>query len=174
MPSKTLPLRVGPDGSWAEIITEGLVNLNKNYWFPDFTVQIGQQDETPVDNLVTVGLVNDLSKAGLDFTVTPLVSVPLGLLRTRGGFYPVYERLDESQASVIYTCFRHLRKMIDRHAGSVVQGDPITRFTLNQVVRMGATFTMKALEHMSKKKGFRLDKAQRQSLTDKPSKMMMT
>jgi radical SAM superfamily enzyme YgiQ (UPF0313 family) len=89
MPNKTLPLHIGADGTWAEIVTEGVVNLNRNYWRPAFTVQIGQEEETPEDNWMTVGLINDMSNANLEFTVTPLINVPLGLLKTRGGFYPV-------------------------------------------------------------------------------------
>ncbi|MDG6898655.1 MAG: radical SAM protein, partial [Nitrososphaerota archaeon] len=45
MPSKTLPLRVGPDGNWQEIVLEGLRNFNLAYWRPAFTVQVGQADE---------------------------------------------------------------------------------------------------------------------------------
>jgi hypothetical protein len=165
MPNKTLPLHFGSDGSWSEIVTEGLVNLNKHYWRPAFTVQIGQEEETPEDNWTTVGLINDLSAADLEFTVTPLVNVPLGLLKTKGGFYPVYDTLDEAQASVIYACFRHMQKMLFRNVGSTTRGySPITRFLTVHIMTLGMTAILRALEHMFNLKGFNMDKAKTYSL----------
>lgn len=165
MPNKTLPLHFGSDGSWGEIVTEGLVNLNKHYWRPAFTVQIGQEEETPEDNWTTVGLINDLSSANLEFTVTPLVNVPLGLLKTKGGFYPVYDRLDEAQASVIYACFRHMQKILFRNVGSTTRGyNPITRFLTVHIMTLGMTAILRALEHMFNLKGFNMDKAKTYSL----------
>ncbi len=164
MPNKTLPLRIGADGTWAEIVTEGVVNLNKNHWRPAFTVQIGQEEETPEDNWMTVGLVNDMSDANLEFTVTPLVNVPLGLLKSRGGFYPVYNQLDEAQASVIYACFRHLRKMVFRNVASVASGNPMIRFVMTYVMIGGMTAILAALEHMFKMKGFSMERAKKHTL----------
>ena len=166
IPNKILPLRIGSDGSWSEIVTEGLVNLNRNYWRPAFTVQIGQEAESSEDNWDTVGLINDLSNAGLEFTLTPLLNVPLGLLKTRREFYPVYDRLDEAQASVIYACFRHLQRMVHRNAGSVARGSAVTRLALTQIMTRGATVVLNALERMFRKKGFKMEKAKRYSLTD--------
>ena len=40
MPNKTLPLRIGPDGSWADIVWEGVHNMTLYYWRPAFTVQV--------------------------------------------------------------------------------------------------------------------------------------
>jgi len=167
MPNKTLPLRVGADGTWGEIVTEGVMNLNRCYWRPAFTVQIEQEYETPEDNWMTVGLINDMSDAGLEFTVTPLVNVPLGLLKTRGGFYPVYDRLDEAQASVIYACFRHMQKMVFRNVGSASRGNPLTRIAIMETMTGGITAIMKALEHMFKLKGFGKDKAKTYTLRDR-------
>ena len=166
IPNKILPLHIGPDGSWAEIVTEGLVNLNKYYWRPAFTVQVGQEGETPDDNWTTVGLINDLSNAGLEFTVTPLLNVPLGLLKTRREFYHVYDRLDEAQASVIYACFRHLQKMAYRNAGSVARGTALSRLALTQITSKGATAVLNALERMFRKKGFKMEGAKRHSLAE--------
>lgn len=166
MPNKTLPLRIGPDGAWSEIVTEGVLNLNRYYWRPAFTVQIGQEGETPEDNWMTVGLINDMSNAGLEFTATALVNVPLGLLKTRG-FYPVYDRLDEAQASVIYACFRHMQKMVFRNVASATHGNPFTRIAMMGIMTWGMAAILRALEHMFKLKGFRMDKAKTYSLGNK-------
>ena len=61
MPNKTLPLKIGPDGTWQQIVAEGVKGMNRGYWRPAFTVQVGQMDETPDDNWETVAMVNRLS-----------------------------------------------------------------------------------------------------------------
>jgi hypothetical protein len=160
-------LHIGPDGTWAEIVTEGVVNLNRNYWRPAFTVQIGQEEETPEDNWTTVGLINDMSDADLEFTVTPLVNVPLGMLSSRGEFYPVYDQLDEAQASVIYACFRHLRKMVFRDVASLTSGNPVTRFVITQIMTSGMAIILAAVEHMFNVKGFNMDRAKKQTLGER-------
>jgi radical SAM superfamily enzyme YgiQ (UPF0313 family) len=173
MPNKALPLHIGADGTWAEIITEGVVNLNRNYWRPAFTVQIGQEQETPEDSWMTVGLINDMSKANLEFTVTPLVNVPLGLLKTRGGFYPVYDQIDEAQASVIFACFRHLQKIAFRNVASTTQGNPLTRFAITHIMTGGITAILTALKHMFKAKGFSMERAKKQSLGERRVEMVL-
>ncbi|MEM0074623.1 MAG: radical SAM protein, partial [Candidatus Micrarchaeaceae archaeon] len=60
MPNKTLPLRIGPDGTWKEIVWKGTRNYNKYWWRPAFTVQVGQAEETDDDNWDTVALINQL------------------------------------------------------------------------------------------------------------------
>lgn len=40
MPNKTLPLRIGPDGTWQEIVWERVKVETDNYWRLAFTVQV--------------------------------------------------------------------------------------------------------------------------------------
>jgi hypothetical protein len=165
MRAKALPLHAGSDGSWSEIVTEGVKTLNENYWCPAFSVQIGQEGETAEDNWATVGLINDLSKAEFKFTVGTGVNVPLGLLKTRGRFYPILDRLDEAQASVIYACARHMKKEAFRHTalgGGVRKLPPLARTAMAQVVMGPIT---EALENMFRRKGFRMEKARTCSLS---------
>ena len=116
-------------------------------------------------NWTTVGLVNDLSAANLEFIVTPLVNVPLGLLKTKGGFYPGYNRLDEAQASVIYACFRRMQKILLRNVDSTTRHySAITRFLTVHIKTLGMTAILGALEHMFNLKGFKMDKAKTCSL----------
>jgi radical SAM superfamily enzyme YgiQ (UPF0313 family) len=173
MPNKTLPLHIGADGTWAEIVTQGVISLNRSHWRRAFTVQIGQEEETAEDNWMTVGLINDMSGANLEFTVTPLVNVPLGLLKSRGEFHPVYEQLDEAQASVIYACFLNLRKMVFRNVASITSGNPITCFIMTQIMTNGITAVETALEHMFKMKGFNMDRAKKHSLGERRIEKML-
>jgi hypothetical protein len=88
----------------------------------------------------------------------------LGLLKSRGGFYPVYDQLDEAQASVIYACFRHLQKMVFRNVASVTSGNSVIRFVITQVMTGGTTAILAALEHMFNLKGFNMDRAKSHKL----------
>ncbi len=165
MPLKTMPLKIGPDGTFAEIIAEGTTNLNKYYWRPAFTLQIGQAGETAEDNWDTVGLINDMSRAGLEFTATVLYNVPLGLLKTRRTFnYNIYEKFDEAQMAVIYSSFRHLLKMTQRRAFFSGSADPFTKLAIGAVLHGGAAFVLYILERMFVKNGLDPEKVKRYSL----------
>ncbi|MGI0086049.1 MAG: B12-binding domain-containing radical SAM protein, partial [Nitrososphaerales archaeon] len=104
MPNKTLPLKIGADGSWQDIVWEGTFVMNKYYWRPAFTVQVGQDGESAEDNWETVALINQMSDSEVDgkpfeFTITPMQNVPLGLIKSRD-FASI--TLDESQLAVYY------------------------------------------------------------------------
>jgi hypothetical protein len=88
-------------------------------------------------------------------------------LKSRGGFYPVYDQLDEAQASVIYACFRHLRKMLFRNVASLTIGNAVIRFAMTQVMTGGLVAILTALEHMFKLKGFSMDRAKKETLGER-------
>ncbi len=88
MPNKTLPLKIGPDGTWPDIVWQGTYVMNKYYWRPAFTVQVGQDSETDEDNWETVALINKMSNSEVDgkpfeFTIIPMQNVPLGLIKNQ-------------------------------------------------------------------------------------------
>lgn len=118
MPNKTLPLKIGPDGSWPDIVWQGTYVMNKYYWRPAFTVQVGQSSETEEDNWETVALINRMSNSEVDgrpfeFTITPMQNVSLGLIKSRD--FSNFE-LNESQLAVYYASYRHLAKVATRDA----------------------------------------------------------
>jgi len=165
MPLKTMPLKIGADGTFAEIIAEGTANLNKYYWRPAFTLQIGQAEETPEDNWSTVGLINDMSEAGLEFTATVLYNVPLGLLKSRRTFsYDIYDKFDEAQMAVVYASFRHLLKMTQRRAYSLAKGNVMSSIAVGAVLHGGAALVLRVLERMFVKKGLDPEKVKRYTL----------
>lgn len=171
MPNKTLPLRVGPDGSWAEIVWRGTYILNKYHWRPAFTVQVGQMGETPEDNWETVALINLLSNSEVDgrpfeFTVTPMQNVPLGRLRSRD-FSSLH--LDRSQLAVYYACYRHLYKVATRNAmnprsngTSSVLGIPT-----GAVLALGAWTMLRIVTLECRKGGLDMEKASTHGLNRK-------
>jgi radical SAM superfamily enzyme YgiQ (UPF0313 family) len=166
MPNKTLPLRIGPDGSWKEIVTEGLRNMNKYYWRPAFTVQVGQIEETEEDNWETVALINRLSNMEVDgrpaeFTVTPMQNMPLGRIKSRD-YSP--EILTQAQLAVYYASYRHLMKMAQRDAIKDSKGNIVKRTAIASILNVGAWALLYVIEKICKKKGLDLEKVKRYGL----------
>jgi radical SAM superfamily enzyme YgiQ (UPF0313 family) len=170
MPNKTLPLRIGPDGDWDQIVIEGTRVLNENYWRPAFTVQVGQPSETPEDNWETVSLINRMSRSVLpdgrpfEFTVTPMQNVPLGHLKARS-FSSVH--LHESQLAVYYACYRHLAKIAIRNATRASDdASAFSRVASGAMVAMGAWAMLRTVSGLCRKRGLDLEKASRHGLRD--------
>ena len=171
MPNKTLPLKVGPDGSWAEIVWRGTYVMNRYYWRPAFTVQVGQAGETPEDNWETVALINRMSESLLDngipfeFTVTPMQNVPLGLLKSRD-FASL--KLDQSQLAVYYAAYRHLAKIAVRDASRASNDSSITaRYITGGAIALGGWGMLHVVKRICKRRGLDLEKASRYGLDGK-------
>lgn len=164
MPNKTLPLKMGPDGSWPEIVWQGVYAMNKYYWRPAFTVQVGQMGETPEDNWETVALINWLSNSTLDdgrpfeFTITPMHNVPLGLIKSRK-FGP--KMLDMSQLAVYYASYRHLAKVATRDAIRDSSGGLLARLGTAALIALGGRVMLEAISTICRKRGLDLEKAAR-------------
>ncbi len=166
MPNKTLPLKIGPDGTWQSIVAEGVRAMNRAYWRPAFTVQVGQMDEAPDDNWETVAMVNRLSEMDVgsmpsEFTVTPMQNVPLGLIKNRTFSAEI---LDESQLAVYYACYRHLAKMVKRDAVSDSQGNLFRRAGMAMVLNLGGWGLLHYIERMCTKRGLDIEKVKRYGL----------
>jgi radical SAM superfamily enzyme YgiQ (UPF0313 family) len=165
MPNKTLPLRVGPDGSWAEIVWRGTYNFNRYYWRPAFTLQLGQPGETPEDNWDTVALVNMLSNSEIDgrpfeFTITPMQNVPLGRMK-RNDFSSL--PLDKSQLAVYYACYRHLFKVAARNAKNPRRNGTasVAGVGTGAILALGAWATLRVMANVCLRGGLDLEKAAR-------------
>jgi len=166
MPNKTLPLKIGPDGSWQEIVLAGLTNLNLAFWRPAFTVQVGQSQETHEDNWDTVALVNRMSELEpggrtSEFTVTPMLNVPLGLIKSRGLSSSI---LNESQLAVYYACHRHLMSMVVRDSVRESKGNFVKRAIVSSALRMGSFALLHYIEALCKKRGVDVEKLKRHGL----------
>ncbi|MEM3851721.1 MAG: radical SAM protein [Methanomassiliicoccales archaeon] len=168
MPNKTLPLRIGTDGGWQDIVWWGVHNFNRYYWRPAFTVQVGQREETPEDNWDTVEMINRMSNSYVDgrpfeFTITPMQNVPLGLIKSRA-FSSLH--LDESQLAVYYAAYRHLAKMAARDSAAVSSGSLLGRAGTTSLIAFGGWAMLKGVERICRKRGLDVDKARRHGLED--------
>ncbi len=161
MPAKTLPLKIGVDGSWQEIVWSGVQELTRYYWRPAFTVQVGQEGETDEDNWDTVALINRLSNSYVEgrpfeFTVTPMLNVPLGRIK---GKQLNRSMLNPSMLAVYYASYRHLAKMATRNAGMESKGNPAAKMAISSVINLGGYAMMKFIEGMAKKGGVDIERA---------------
>ena len=166
MPNKTLPLKIGPDGSWKEIVWNGTRNFNKYWWRPAFTVQTGQRDETDEDNWETVSLINSMSNSSVDgkpfeFTITPMQNVPLGKIKSRE---ISTDMMSESQIAVYYAAYRHLAKMASRNARKSSNGNILAKAGMYGAVNFGGWIMMKFVEGLAKKRGLDISKVKRYGL----------
>jgi radical SAM superfamily enzyme YgiQ (UPF0313 family) len=163
MPRKALPLKIGVDGTWKEIIWNGTHNLNLHYWRPAFTVQVGQKDETSDDNWETVELINGLSNADtlgrpFEFSVTPVQNVPLGLLKNQQ-----FSQLtpDESQMAVYYASYRHLARVATRNLAAKNGRSSILQLGTATVIAFGGWLTYEYMRRICRKRGLDTDKVDR-------------
>jgi radical SAM superfamily enzyme YgiQ (UPF0313 family) len=166
MPNKTMPLKIGVDGSWEEIVWQGVYNETKYYWRSAFTLQVGQPGETEQDLWDTVAMINRLSNSVLDdgrpfeFTVTPLQNVPMGRITSKK-----YDRglLNEAELAVYYASYRHLAKMASRRK-SEGEGNVIVRAGTGAIISVGGYMMMKVVEDVARKRGVDLAKVKRYGL----------
>ena len=160
MPAKTLPLRIGSDGTYQEIVWRGVYAMNKAFWRPAFTVQVGQAAETDEDNWETVALINRLSNSvyengkPFEFTVTPLLNVPLGKIKSK----ELDARLSNSMLAVYVASYRHLAKMARRTAFKDSSGNPAVRLGTAGIIGVGGTLMNTAVEKIAVKNGVRHSK----------------
>ncbi len=166
MPNKTLPLKIGPDGAWQDIVLNGLRNLNRAYWRPAFTVQVGQADETAEDNWETVRLVNRMAAMDVDgrpaeFTVTPMQNVPLGRIKSRK---LSHEMLDASQLAVYYACYSHLMKITTRNAVKDSTGNMMRRVVMASALSLGSWALLRMVEGICKRRGVDMERVRRHGL----------
>ncbi|MGP6220307.1 B12-binding domain-containing radical SAM protein [Caldiplasma sukawensis] len=163
MPNKTLPLRIGPDGSWQDIVWEGVYVETKNYWRPAFTIQVGQEEETPEDNWQTIEMINRLSNSysegrPFEFTVTPLVNVPLGRIKSRN---LNTDLLTKDMYAVYYASYRHLAKMARRDGFRDTHGNVFARVGTGSIISGGGYLMMKFIERRARKAGVDIEKVKR-------------
>ena len=165
MPNKTLPLKIGPDGSWQDIVWQGTYVMNKYYWRPAFTVQVGQQSENDEDNWETVALINRMSHSEIDghpfeFTITPMQNVPLGLMKSKDF---TNFTLSESQLAVYYAAYRHLAKVAARDAfksGRNGRGrSMLSIFGTGALVSLGGRAMLETVARRCRRHGLNIEKA---------------
>ncbi|HLI46931.1 MAG TPA: radical SAM protein [Geobacterales bacterium] len=164
-----MPLKAKPFDAedWSDVIFEGNVVLNENYWFPAYTIIIGLPGEKQDDLWETARLIDRLErelpkKVGekAHFTVTPLSFVPIGLLRDKD-FYSIDEQMSEAAFAVIYRAWRHTIMEISRAARDVFKTNPLFKAFMFGLCMFGANIILRSIEKWGEKQGFDPEKAKR-------------
>ena len=160
MPNKTLPLHIGPDGSWREIVWQGVYVETRNYWRPAFTIQVGQEGETEEDYWDTIGMINNLSHSFVDgrpfeFTITPLVNVPLGRIKSHTLNRSL---LTKDQLAVYYASYLHLAKIAARDGFRDTEGSFFARAGTGSLISGGGFLMLKYVERIARKAGVDIEK----------------
>lgn len=163
MPSKTLPLKIGVDAEWDQIVWQGTYNFNRYYWRPAFTVQVGQPYETPEDNWETVEMTNRMSNSEVEgrpfeFSITPVQNVPLGLLKSKQ-----FSQLkpNESQMAVYYACYKHLAKLAARNLQIRNGTNRLLKIGTASIIAFGGWLMYEYVKRICRKSGVDTDKIDR-------------
>ena len=114
-------------------------------------------------------MINILSNSFVDgrpfeFTVTPLVNVPLGRIKSRSLNRNV---LTKDQLAVYYASYRHLAKMAARDGFSNTNGNFFARAGTGSIIAGGGLLMMKWIERIASKAGVDIDKVKNYSLDGK-------
>ncbi len=159
MVNKAKPLKVGVDGTWAEIVVEAQKVYNASYWIPAYTIILGQEGETPEDSWDTIGLINYMASLNLYFTVTPMALVNLGSLRGTNVLTDVYANLTPAQAALIYVCWRNTKRMAESIAFKISKESLLMRVLTTSILNIGAWFWLDRLEKYFRRLGREYERA---------------
>lgn len=74
MPSKSVPFSIN---HWPSVVLESLRIMNRNNWFPMYTLIVGSPDESDEDVKATLDLVYEMERRGLFAFLVPSIFTPL-------------------------------------------------------------------------------------------------
>jgi radical SAM superfamily enzyme YgiQ (UPF0313 family) len=162
---KALPLRVGVDATWAEIVVEAQKAYNAAYWIPAYTIILGMAGETDDDIWDTIGLINYMASLNLYFTVTPMALVSLGSLKGTRTLTDVYASMTPAQAALIYVCWKNTKRMAEALAWRIGKDNPFYKILTTLILNIGAKIWVDALKryfvHVNPENERAIEKAER-------------
>lgn len=171
---KALPLRVGVDGTWAEIVVEAQKAYNAAYWIPAYTIILGMAGETDEDLWDTIGLINHMASMNLLFTVTPMALVSLGSLRGENKLTDVYASMTPTQAALIYVSWKNTKRMAENLAWKIGKENPIYRAITASILVSGARIWLGAIKKYFTRLGKEYERAIEKAENYKSIKTMGT
>src|SRR5438445_339523 len=141
---------------WPDLVVEGTQILNRNYWYPAFTIILGLPGETPEDAWMTVDLLDRMEQIpNSHFITAPLTFVPIGVLRGEE-FYNIDEMIDESRFNVAYRAWRHVLLEIDQDLWQLTRLPAATRALAVATGRMGGRDILALGRRFARQRGFRV------------------
>src|SRR5438445_96030 len=141
---------------WPDLVVQGTQILNRNYWYPAFTIILGLPGETPEDAWMTVDLLDRMEQIpDGHFITAPLTFVPIGVLRGEE-FYNLDEMIDESRFNVAYRAWRHVLLEIDTDLWRLTRLPAPTRALVVATGRIGGRYILALGRRFARQRGFRV------------------
>lgn len=141
---------------WPEVVVEGTRILNKNHWFPAYTIILGLPGETPDDAWMTVDLIDRMEQIPDNHFITaPLTFVPVGALRGEQ-FYNLDEMIDEARFNVAYRAWRHVLMEIDQDLWRMTKLPSPLKALIVATARVGGRYIMGIMHRYARGRGFRI------------------
>ncbi len=141
---------------WPEIVVQGTEILNKNYWFPAFTIIMGLPGETPEDAWMTVDLIDRMEQIpNGHFVTAPLTFVPIGALRGEE-FYNIDEMIDEARFNIAYRAWRHEVLEMDSMLWHLTKLPLPVRAMVVATGRVGGRYILQVMRRYGEDRGFRI------------------
>jgi len=141
---------------WPDLVVRGTEILNRNYWYPAYTIILGLPGETPEDAWMTVDLIDRMEQIpGGHFITAPLTFVPIGVLRGEE-FYNLDEMVDEARFNVAYRAWRHILLEVDQHLWQITEMPAPMKALVVATARLGGRYISSIMHRYARTKGFRI------------------
>jgi len=141
---------------WPDVVVQGTEILNRNHWFPAYTIILGLPGETPEDAWMTVDLIDRMEQIpGGHFITAPLTFVPVGALRGQE-FYNLDEQVDEARFNVAYRAWRHIVLETERGLWRMTRLPLPIRILVVATARLGSRYVLGLMERYARRRGFRI------------------
>ena len=141
---------------WPDLVVQGTEILNRNYWYPAYTIIMGLPGETPEDAWMTVDLIDRMEQIpDGHFVTAPLTFVPIGVLRGEQ-FYNLDEMIDEARFNVAYRAWRHILREVDQDLWRLTALPAPMKALIVVTARLGGRYVLGIMERFAREKGFRI------------------
>src|SRR5438552_34325 len=141
---------------WPDLVVRGTEILNRNYWYPAYTIILGLPGETPEDAWMTVDLIDRMEQIpNGHFVTAPLTFVPIGVLRGEQ-FYNLDEMIDEARFNVAYRAWRHILLEVDKDLWRLTTLPLPLRAMIVLTARLGGRYILDIMHRFARSKGFRV------------------
>ena len=141
---------------WPDLVVRGTEILNRNYWYPAYTIILGLPGETPEDAWMTVDLIDRMEQIpNGHFVTAPLTFVPIGVLRGEE-FYNLDAMIDEARFNVAYRSWRHILTEIDHDLWELTALPIPVKAVIVATARLGGRYILGIMQRFARQKGFRI------------------
>jgi radical SAM superfamily enzyme YgiQ (UPF0313 family) len=141
---------------WPEVVVRATEILNRNFWYPAYTIILGLPGETPEDAWMTVDLIDRLEQIpDGHFITAPLTFVPIGALRG-DEFYNLDETVDEARFNVAYRGWRHIILEVDQGLWRLTKLPLPVKAMVVAMGQLGSRFVLGLMHRYARRRGFRI------------------